>query len=107
LFGGIKENTPPEKNPRAWVLLAWLNYYRPGLPSDLSLAERNKPFAVGIRSQRNVVFQNDDYPDRGVGLGAILQAAIRTGWIRPRDADWIQDRLGIKRADYSKAFGYL
>lgn len=104
LFGGIKENTSPEKNPRAWVLLAWLNYYRPGLPGDLSPAEKQKPFAAGIRSQRNNVFQNAVYVDRGIGLGAVLEAAIRTGWIRPVDADWIQKMLDIRVANYSKSF---
>jgi len=95
----VSENTPPEQNQRAWVLLAWLGYYRPGL--DDSPIDKQKPYGK-MRSSRRNVYQKAVYtPDgRGVGLGEILEAAMKCGWIRPRDANWIQEMLNFSVGVY-------
>lgn len=101
MLGSIKDDDPPEKNVRAWLLLGWLNYYRPGLISDFSPIEREKPYAAGTRSPRNVVFLNSEaYDSRQITLGAILNQAIAVGWIRPKDANWIQNKLGMSAAKF-------
>ena len=96
VLGSVKEKDLPEKNPRAWLLLVWLIYYKPGLPTDLSPIEKEKYWAAGFRSPRNVTWiKAEAYVERGVSLGQILSQAIATGWIRREDANWIQSKLGV------------
>lgn len=99
VLGNVSLDDPPEKNPRAWVLLAWLNYYRPGLANEDSPVDREKP-GVRMRSQRRQVFQNASYPERGIGLNDVLEAAMTVGWIRAKDANWIIGELGIRANKY-------
>lgn len=94
LLGAVSESTPPEKNPRAWVLLAWLVYYRPGLSDDLASVEKEMGVRVG-RASSATRWVAGAGGDRNVTLGRILYAARESGWIREQDEKWIRRKLEV------------
>lgn len=99
-INGVK----PADNPRAHQLLTWLHYYKPGPLDGDTPATRRVPCAKKYRSlsTRYVPREIPMPGSRDVALGVVLSAATEATWIRPSDADWIQEELGDKVVNFTE-----
>jgi len=101
VWGKVSGEIASDQNPRAHLLLGWLDVFNPGPLDTETPARKSHPYARGFKSpDQEFVFSVSSNDPRKVTIVKILEAAISTGWIRPKDADWIQEQLGKKVYDF-------
>lgn len=99
VLGPVKEDMKPEDNPRVWwvaglIHLHQTNLERPGIKPNPKIDEESKYHW----SQKNegLSISAKGMEDKGVAVNDIFYNAVLCGFLRPKDVDWIKNKLDIK-----------
>jgi len=100
VWGKLKDDAPPEENPRNWLLAGWI-YLHFGGTGDKKVDEKLIPadqqymkYRIYTQSER-LESRPAGLEDRGVSVGDVLQNALNCGYIREKDKVWLVSLLKI------------
>ena len=90
---------PPDKNFRAWWVASILNYHIPGNSrTKISVEDPLRDFRIKDPRQ-GLTLEGAGITSQGVSFGDVLDNALRCGFLREADKEWIYNYLDVKIYD--------
>ncbi len=99
VLGKIKENTPPEKNPRTWWVAGIILHSHNSKTENITLARDNydKVYRTYVNSEKWGTDMAGSTTSKKPNIAEIFNHAFQCGFLRKIDIDWLSVKLNIPR----------